>query len=237
MELHQLEYFAVLARELNYTVAASKCYISRQALRQAVQALETEYRITVVENRRNRLSLTAVGKILQKNAEEVLAAIRRTDAELRSCSLRSRAVRIGVSVSLISFYSPEILSCLSTLSTAFPSMRFEIVKQDADSLLALLDRQELDAVLLVDLGCMTEGYHRIVLRSNQFGVLLSETHPLAKRKSLKLADLEGQTLTVMSDPERCFRPLADALRAQDIHARLRVVPDSYLANPRWASVE
>jgi protein-tyrosine phosphatase len=229
MEIHQLEYFAALARELNYTNAAKKCYISRQAMRQAVQALEDEYHIKLVENRRNRLSLTAAGKTLQKNAEEVLDAVRRTDSELRSCSLHSRAVRIGVSVSLIPFFAPEILSLLSTLSTPFPSLRFEIVKQDADSLLTLLDQQQLDAVLLADLGCVTEGYHRTVLRRNRFAVLLSETHPLSGRKSLKLRDLEGQTISVMSSPDRCFRPLVEALNAQGIHAELRVVPDAYEA--------
>ena len=42
-----------------------------------------------------------------------------------------------------------------------------------------------------------------------------------------LKDLEGQTLFVMSSPERCFLPLADALHAQGIHVDLCVVPDSY----------
>ena len=135
MELHQLKYFSVLCQELNYSIAAKKCYISRQAMRQAVRALEEEYRVTLIENQHNHLSVTPAGRLLQKNAEAVLHAVQQTDTELRSFALHNRAVRIGVSLSLMPFYAPEILYLLGDLSTPFPSLRFEIVKQDADKLL------------------------------------------------------------------------------------------------------
>ena len=42
MEVRQLHYFLTLCEELNYSRAAQRLYLSRQALRQNIAALEQE---------------------------------------------------------------------------------------------------------------------------------------------------------------------------------------------------
>ena len=42
MDIRQLHYFLVLCEEMNYTRAAQRLFLSRQALRQSISALEAE---------------------------------------------------------------------------------------------------------------------------------------------------------------------------------------------------
>ena len=42
MDIRQLHYFLVLCEEMNYTRAAQRLFLSRQALRQSITALEAE---------------------------------------------------------------------------------------------------------------------------------------------------------------------------------------------------
>ena len=42
MDIRQLHYFLTLCEEMNYTRAAQRLFLSRQALRQSISALEAE---------------------------------------------------------------------------------------------------------------------------------------------------------------------------------------------------
>ena len=42
MDIRQLHYFLVLCEEMNYTRASQRLFLSRQALRQSITALEAE---------------------------------------------------------------------------------------------------------------------------------------------------------------------------------------------------
>ena len=42
MDIRQLHYFLVLCEEMNYTRAAQRLFLSRQALRQSISALEAD---------------------------------------------------------------------------------------------------------------------------------------------------------------------------------------------------
>ena len=58
MDIRQLHYFLVLCEEMNYTRAAQRLFLSRQALRQSISALEAELVRAALPQRHHRLSLT-----------------------------------------------------------------------------------------------------------------------------------------------------------------------------------
>lgn len=227
MELHQLRYFAALAETHNYTAAAERCYVSRQALRQAVQSMEREYGAVLVENRRNRLYLTPAGELLAFWSGKICADLDDMNADLRRFMSEPLRLRLGVSVSLLPLYAPEQLEKIEGLRTVFPTLTIESVLLDADSILRQLREGELDAAILVDMGTERKEFLRTVLRRDSLGILVPSTHPYQARKSLRLRDLDGQTLSVMSAPEDCFGPLYEALRAADIHVRYRVIHEPF----------
>ncbi len=227
MEIHQLRYFSVLAKELNYTSAAEKCYISRQALRQSVQSIEKEYGAVLIENRRNRLFLTPAGELLAGWAQKLTADWDGMETALHRFISEPLQLRLGISVSLLPFYAPEQLERLFRVRTLFPSLMLEDSLADADTLLSWLRAGALDAALLIDMGVDRPGLERIVLRRDDLWIMVGSGHPYSSRQSLCLRDLDGQTLSVMSTAEDCFAPLCRALGSAGVHTRFRVIPESY----------
>ena len=61
MDITQLRYFLKTAELLNYTRASEALFITRQSLRQAIGAMESEIGQPLFVNTRNKLSLTEYG--------------------------------------------------------------------------------------------------------------------------------------------------------------------------------
>ena len=229
MELHHIRYFCTLAKELNYTSAAEKCFVSRQALRQSVQRLEAEYRVQLIDNERNRLSLTPAGHVFLEGAERILAECDALDRRLRGLAAEERPFRLGVSISLLPFYAPEVMTALSRLRETPQIIPLELQTATSESLLQDLREDKLDAAILVDMGCLKDGWCRTVLREDAVCISFSVQHPFAQRESLHIEDLDALTMVLMSDPSVFFRPLYERARALPHGLNYEIVPECFEA--------
>ena len=70
MNFTNLEYFLLLAKELNFTKAANKLYISQQSLSAHIAKLE-KYLDVKLFDRNNPITLTPAGKCLYIRAKEI----------------------------------------------------------------------------------------------------------------------------------------------------------------------
>ena len=61
MDIRQLHYFLTLCEEMNYTRAAQRLFLSRQALRQSISALEAEMCGPLFISAHHKLALTDRG--------------------------------------------------------------------------------------------------------------------------------------------------------------------------------
>ena len=68
MTIQQLRYFLALCEDLNYTHTAGRLYLSRQALRLSIAALEEELCGPLFINVRNHLALTEKGQRFRAQA-------------------------------------------------------------------------------------------------------------------------------------------------------------------------
>src|SRR5689334_929321 len=73
MDVHvrDLRYFLAVARELSFTRAAERLYVSQPALSKQIRALERQLRVTLFE--RDPVRLTRAGSELVAHAERVVA--------------------------------------------------------------------------------------------------------------------------------------------------------------------
>lgn len=84
MDIRQLNYFLTLCEELNYTRAAQRLLLSRQALRQSVAALESELCGPLFASAHHKLSLTDRGRSLQRHAAPVVQQFQQMQAALHA---------------------------------------------------------------------------------------------------------------------------------------------------------
>jgi DNA-binding transcriptional LysR family regulator len=76
MELRQLEYFAAVAEELNFTRASKRLHVVQSAVSAAVKSLERELGAPLFERTSQRVALTEAGAALLPQAHAALDAVR-----------------------------------------------------------------------------------------------------------------------------------------------------------------
>lgn len=97
MNLKSVEYFMILAEELNFTRAAERIFISQQALSSMVQRMEEEYGVTLLE-RKPTLRLTTAGEALVFYGRQLLEKERKLTMTFADISKNCTAtLRIGFS--------------------------------------------------------------------------------------------------------------------------------------------
>ena len=89
MTIQQLTIFLAVCQELNYTRAAGKVYMSRQAVRQNIAELERELNGPLFENRQNHLFLTPKGRLLREGAQKAVEAFHSLQQTMNRCRYRS----------------------------------------------------------------------------------------------------------------------------------------------------
>ena len=166
MDIRQLHYFLVLCEEMNYTRAAQRLFLSRQALRQSISALEAELCGPLFLSAHHRLSLTDRGVSLQRHAAPVVEQFQQMQAALHAEIQSAQPVRIGISVSLVPDYLPGLETQLDKFRQQYPhiEMRFRLLENDAVA--DGVEQGELDAGLVMDLGTAAPVLARTTLRAD-----------------------------------------------------------------------
>ena len=165
MDIRQLHYFLVLCEEMNYTRASQRLFLSRQALRQSITALEAELCGPLFVSAHHKLSLTERGLSLQRHAAPVVEQFQQMQAALHAEIQSAQPVRIGISVSLVPDYLPGLETQLDKFRQQYPhiEMRFRLLENDAVA--DGVEQGELDAGLVMDLGTAAPVLARTTLRA------------------------------------------------------------------------
>ncbi|WP_431042460.1 LysR family transcriptional regulator [Streptomyces sp. P1-3] len=242
---HQLRLLLVLAEELHFGRAAKRLYISQPALSRQIRSLEEHLGVALVERSTRRVELTPAGEVLLPRARAVVDAFGslREAAEAEAHSRTGRVV-LGSYTSAL----PSLRILMDQLRERHPVPDIEwreVGHVDYGS--ALLDGR-IDAAICY--GPAPEGIHTLRLGTEARYVCLPDTHPLADREAVSLAELADLPVIGFSphvDPEaRAFwaadpRPCGTPVRYTD-HAPttlescvthvsmghgIRFVPESY----------
>ncbi len=229
MDIRQLHYFLTLCEEMNYTRAAQRLFLSRQALRQSISALEAEMCGPLFLSAHHKLALTDRGISLQRHAAPVVEQFQQMQAALRAEIQSAQPVRIGISVSLVPDYLPGLEMQLDKFRQQYPhvEMRFRLL--DNDAVADGVEQGELDAGLVIDLGCAAPVLARTTLRADPACLLVPRGHPFWEKESIPLAELRGQRVLLPSLRQDLFSPLWAACARAGFAPNAEIGPSFYQA--------
>ena len=229
MDIRQLHYFLVLCDEMNYSRAAQRLFLSRQALRQSITALEAELCGPLFLSAHHKLTLTDRGISLQRHAAPVVEQFQQMQAALRAEIQSAQPVCIGISVSLVPDYLPGLETQLDKFRQQYPhvEMRFRMMNNDAVA--DEVEQGELDAGLVIDLGCAAPVLARTTLRADPACLLVPRGHPFWEKESIPLADLRGQRVLLPSLRQDLFSPLWSACARAGFAPNAEIGPSFYQA--------
>ncbi len=194
MDLRQLRYFVTLADTLNFHRAAERLNISQPPLTVAIRKLEEELGARLFDRESRGVRLTDAGRAALPVARATLeqAALVR-DAVRQGRQGERGAISVGFVGSAISAALPRIIPAFRA---RYPDVDLRLEEMTSVSIGEALAARQLD-VGLVRLPLIQPGGLDIaVIERDRLVVALLDTHPLARRRVLELADLAGEPLVL-----------------------------------------
>lgn len=204
MELRHLRYFAAVAETLNFSRAAEKLRVAQPALSRQVKALENELGTPLFRRNRVKVELTDAGRTLLAHAGRILAQV-----EIATTAVSAVADGTGGELVLCNDWRlavGAVPEAVGEFRRRFP--RAEVAMRDLplhEQLPALhAGKVHLVFVPRDFLGSGRETEHFPVLRSDVLA-LVAQRHPLAKRRTVRLAELAEETFPQVDAVGRGYR--------------------------------
>lgn len=197
MDVTALRYFVEVARQGGFTRASRSLHVSQPAISKMVKSLEEELGTALLVRERRRVTLTDAGQIVLERAEGVLDSLRGIEEEVAELSqLRRGRLRIGMPPIVgVTFVAP----LLAEYHQAYPGILLELREEGSHHLEALIMSRELDVGAIV-LPTDEQAFGTMPFVKDELRAVLHPTHPLARRSTITLRELEG-TPFVLYRPE------------------------------------
>lgn len=186
MELRQIRYFLKLAELLNFSEASKALFITQSTLSQQIRQLENEFDTVLFERNSHEVSLTEAGEQFKQHARKVI--IDADDCTQKMDDLKNMLtgeLNIGVTFT----FSPLLTETVLEFMKLYPHVRLNVFYKTMSELMDMLQRREVDFVLAFKPTDRNDKIESHVLFNNYLSVVVSEQHPLARRKLLNLDDL------------------------------------------------
>lgn len=194
--LRQMQYFVALAETGSFSRAASASNVTQSTLSDAIRQLEETLGIGLVDRSNRIASLTPAGetalarmKALLVDARDMVDAVRAGHAPLNG------RLRLGVIPSIAPFFLPRTLP---HLRRAYPELKLHLREDLTRVMLEDLRAGRLDTVLIA-FPIATEGLVHEIIAEDSLLLAVDGDHRLAGRRSVRPAELSGETLLLLED--------------------------------------
>lgn len=188
LTLRQLKVFEAVARTEHLGISAEQLYLTRGAVSQAIQALESTLGVALFERQTQRLKLNRYGQQLLPYAQQLLASqqqIQRLFDPLQPAS----PIRLGASRTIGNYLLPQLLAGpLQGLVEPTISL------QNSQQLQMALQNFQLDAAL-IESEHILPGMRQVRFQRDPLCIVAPLDHPLA-HQTVAAATLAGQAFIV-----------------------------------------
>jgi len=198
MQLHRLRYFVAVAETGSFTRAAQREGISQPSLSQQILELESELNTRLFDRLGRRIVLTAKGQLLLPAAQNVLAAVADAERAMRAGSFDTE-LRVGMIPTVAPYLLPGVTR---RFILAHPEVRLHFLEERTERLLEEILTGKLDLAVMA-LPIRDDRLHVERLRTEPLLAALPRGHRLAKKSSIRLADLADEPFLLL-DELHCF---------------------------------
>jgi len=182
MELQQLQYFQMVAYYEHITRAAEQLNISQPALSSTITRLESELGTQLFDRSGRSVVLNRSGKLFLEHVNMVLRDLDNARGELRAVQdEQDNYLRLAVSTS-------QFFNDLPSFLRAHPAFRWKQTIADNPEAARMLRFNQVD-LAVISPGIYGDEFVTTPLIRERFMLCVNKAHPLAKRESVRLADV------------------------------------------------
>ena len=206
MRLTQLRSFHAVARAGGFTGGAKLLHISQPTVTTQVRFLEETYGIELFYRRGHTVKLTPLGEQLFEMAQKIFALESETVHLLEdSGELKSGLLRVGA---VGPFHVTEMLA---RFNRRFPGLQVSVRVGNSEEVLEGLVDYQTDVAVL---AAFTDDprFHSVPYSRHPVVIFVNRAHRFAGRRSIRIAELEGEPMIQREIGSTTRKALDDALK-------------------------
>ena len=192
VDFRQLTYFTTVYETGNFTAAARKLHISQQGLSKSIQNLEREMDCILFERNKAGLRPTTLGTVFYDQAVQMIQLYEKSMKVMRQAKTAHRSLKIGFASSTFGALK-EIDTALVRFTEMYPEISVEIFNETDYVCEEKIEKGELDVAFSMG-NFSASDIEMDFLMKEMIYALVSEKHPLAKKRQLTIADLREESL-------------------------------------------
>ena len=196
MEPRQLRCCVALAESLSFTRAADRAHVTQSTLSHQIRQLEDEVGQPLFDRIGKKVVTTEAGELFLGFAGRALKEVDLGVAMLKpGAGGLTGQVRIGATHTFNIGLIPE---CVALFLARHPSVQVRVEELPAEQIGAKLHSGELDIGIAYRPNGPTDLWFE-PLYNEEMVLVVSDTHPLAGRKRIRMVELHRQRLVLMPD--------------------------------------
>jgi DNA-binding transcriptional LysR family regulator len=229
LQLSRLKVFVEVAKQGSISAAAEELSYTQSAVSQQIAALEAETGVTLIERLPRGVRLTTAGETLLTHAEGILGRLAAAEADIEAIAgLRGGQLRMA------SF--PTAGATLMPLAIALfraqhPEVELTLAEGEPEEIAPRLYAGEFDLALLFEFEGTSDSLVSDLVRQPLFEdpmfLALPADHPLAGRRTLRLADLRAEAWIQTSSSSPCARHVVRSCHAAGFEPIVSFESDDY----------
>ena len=196
MELRHLRYFVALAETLSFTRAAERVHVTQSTLSHQIRQLEEQVGQPLFDRIGKKVVTTEAGQLFLGFATRALKEVDLGLAMLQAGGGGlSGQLRIGATHTFNIGLIPE---CVAQFLVRHPTVQVRVDELPADQIGAKLHAGELDIGIAYRPAEPTDLWFE-PLYNEEMVLVVSDSHPLAGRKRIRMVELHRQPLVLLPD--------------------------------------
>lgn len=210
----KLRAFLAVARHGSFSAGARSIGLTQPTITTQIQALERLHNLELFHRRGRRAELSTVGRQLLPIAQQLLALEAEAEGLLRDSGTLTRGqLRLGA-------VGPfHVIEMIDAYRRDFPQIELSIRVGNSASVLADLENYVTDVGVLAGLH-EDPAFHATLYARHPVIVFAHHEHPLARRDSIRLEELQGQPMLRREQGSTTRLAFERALIERDVSPRM-----------------
>ncbi|MGE3179300.1 MAG: LysR family transcriptional regulator [Vicinamibacterales bacterium] len=196
MDLAALRIFLAVAEERSFSRAAAKVHRTQPAVSQAVRRLEDDLGEQLFDRSSKTGTLTDAGRVLLNYGQRLVRLAEETESAMRELrDLRRGRVLVGANEGAVH----TLLPLIARFRERVPDVAIDVRRVPARQIAVEVQQGSLD------FGALTfrpseSGLLEVMVGTDELVLLVSPSHPFAKRKQVTMDDVAGEPVVAHNDP-------------------------------------